>query len=124
MGNWWLSGGAAALVGLLPIADVLAQPILGSQQCETVYQGVPVQGHIQLEDWTAYHGTHRLYGLFHDPAGNQYEFEVFTNQSQGGVGGLWVNNMRHRETHVQVQMHQGGFTIVSEDGASASYTCR
>jgi hypothetical protein len=123
MGNWWPYPGAILLV-LQSLTGASAQAVLAAQQCQTVYQGVPIQGHIQLEDWTAYHGTHRLYGLFHDPAGNQYEFEVFTNQWEGGVGGLWINNARHREIHIQVRTHPGGFTIASEDGIAVDYACQ
>jgi hypothetical protein len=103
--------------------NTTAQTVIASEECETVYQGMLIRGALQLEDWTAYHGTYRLYGRFHDPLGNQYEFEVFTNQPQGGVGGLWVNGMRHRETHIQVIIQQGGFVIRSEDGITAAYRC-
>lgn len=124
MGNWWWRIGAAALAGLIGCCAALAQPVLASAECQTVYNGVLVKGRIQVEDWTAYHGTYRVYGLFFDPERNRYEFEVMTNQPEGGVGGLWVNGMRHRETHVQVQLYSTGFTIWSEDGARADYECR
>ena len=52
-------------------------------------------------EWLAYSKTHRVYGQFRDPSGNLIEFEVITNQP-GGVGGMWFNNARHREVHIEL----------------------
>ena len=69
-----------------------------------------------------YYDTHRIYGQFRDQRGNLIEFEILTNQP-GGVGGMWVNNARHREVRIQLQMLNDGFVVTGPAG-SARYFCQ
>jgi hypothetical protein len=111
---------ALVAAGLAPAADA---QVLMSKQCETMWQGHPIRGMVQIER-QIYYDTHRVYGNFRDDQGNLIEFEIMTNQPQG-VGGMWFNNARHRELHVRWQMlPDGGFVITGENGAAARYTCR
>jgi len=115
------------LAGLGLVAIALAAPaeaqVLVRKQCETVWQGHPVRGVVQIER-QVYYDTHRVYGNFRDDQNNLIEFEIMTNQPQG-VGGMWFNNARHRELHVHWQMlADGSFVITGENGAAARYTCR
>jgi hypothetical protein len=49
--------------------------------------------------------------------------EVFTNQP-AGMGGLWFNHARHRETRILLQRSGSGYLVRSEDGAAARLACR
>lgn len=117
----------ATFVGTLAltlcVADAAsAQAIVARQRCYTMYQGVPYQGSMQIERWD-HHGTHRVYGRFSDPAGTLVEMEVFTNQP-AGMGGLWFNHARHRETRILLQQAGGGYLVQTEDGGVAQLACR
>lgn len=114
---------AGILALLLSPADPAgAQAIVARHRCSTTYQGVPYQGLVQVERWS-YHDTHRIYGRFADPRGTLVELEVFTNQP-GGVGGLWVNHARHRETRIHLQWTGRGYLLRTEDGGAAVLACR
>ncbi len=112
---------AAALWALSgPPAAAAAQPV-SQQSCRGDYLGVPLTGVLTIERWTHY-DTHRIYGVFQDPTGNVYEIEVMTNQP-GGVGSAWMNGMRHRETYIELALHDGGFVIRTEDGVTSQFSC-
>ncbi len=65
-------------------------------------------------------GPGGFYGRFRDPPGNLIEFEVITNQP-GGVGGMWFNNVRHREIHIElVMIEDQTFDICSPAGTRAT----
>lgn len=116
-----LSIPALMLVMLLPNLAA-ATSVLGKWQCQTVVNGAAINGTYQLEDWRAYHNTLRHYGYFRSANGAVWEFEVFAGQG-GGVGGLWMNGMRHRETHIQLSVGGGGFVLHTEDGAIVNARC-
>jgi hypothetical protein len=111
------------LCGAVPglVADAHAQQIVSRQQCATNVNGSPVRGVVQIERWD-YHDTHRFYGQFSDAYGTLIELEVFTNQPQG-VGGMWYNHARHRETRIHVQQVQGGYVVTTEDGVVSRLAC-
>ena len=113
--------GTSVLV-LCVSGSAVAQAVLARQRCQTMFQGTPIEGQIQIERWS-YHDTHRIYGQFSNPAGTLIEMEVFTNQP-GGVGGMWFNHARHRETRIYLQRVGGGFVVRTEDGAAAQFACR
>jgi hypothetical protein len=113
---------AALAFGFCAVDGAAAQAIVARQRCQTTFQGVPYQGLMQIERWS-HHGTHRVYGRFHDPAGTLVEMEVFTNQP-AGVGGLWVNYARHRETRIHLQRAGNGYLVRTEDGAATRLACR
>jgi hypothetical protein len=101
--------------------DVAAQ-VLAQRECQTNWQGQVIRGVMQIE-WLPYSQTHRIYGQFRDPPGNLIEFEVITNQP-GGVGGMWFNNARHREIHIElVMLNERTFDIRGPAG-TARYVCR
>jgi hypothetical protein len=102
--------------------EVVAQNILMQRQCYTNFQGQVWRGVMQIER-LLYYDTNRIYGQFQDSYGNQAEFEVLTNQP-GGVGGLWLNHARHRETRIQLQLLNDGFVVTAEGGAAARYFCK
>jgi len=85
-------------------------------------QELTLSGVITLERWVSV-GSYRYYGRFLDPAENVYEFEVFTGRLDGGVGGLWLNGMRHRETFINLAVDQEGFMLRGEDGTTAAFGC-
>jgi hypothetical protein len=102
--------------------EVVARNILVQRQCYTNFQGQDWRGVMQIER-LLYYDTHRIYGQFRDSYGNLAEFEVLTNQP-GGVGGLWLNHARHRETRIQLQLLNDGFVVTAEGGAAARYFCK
>lgn len=102
--------------------SVSAQTIIAQKHCATNFQGNPIRGMMQVERWD-YYDTHRIYGQFQDGAGNLIELEVMTNQP-GGVGGLWFNHARHRETHIDLRIVGDGFVLRTEDGAVAQFVCQ
>jgi hypothetical protein len=110
-----------ALAGLL-VREVVAQNILIKRQCYTNFQGQVWRGVMQIER-LLYYDTHRISGQFRDAYGNLAEFEVLTNQP-GGVGGLWLNHARHRETRIQLQLLNDGFVVTAEGGVAARYFCQ
>ena len=117
----------SAVAGVIALALVVstgagAQAVIARQQCQTTFQGTPIWGVMQVERWS-YHDTHRVYGQFTNSAGTLIEMEVFTNQP-GGVGGMWFNHAKHRETRIQIQQVGGGFVVRTEDGAAARFACR
>jgi len=114
---------AAAIVILTLSLPAGAQQILSRQACQGSYGEVPIQGMVQIERWS-HERTHRIYGLMSDPQQTRIEFEVFTNQPQGGVGGVWVNGMQHRATHMQLVTTPQGFVIYPETGGQAVFTCQ
>jgi hypothetical protein len=100
-----------------------AQAIPKERQCYTNFQGQVWRGFLRIER-LLYDDTHRIYGHFQDSYGNLAEFEVLTNQP-GGVGGLWLNHARHRETRIQLQLlNDGGFVVTAEGGIAARYFCK
>jgi hypothetical protein len=100
-----------------------AQAIPKERQCYTNFQGQVWRGFLRIER-LLYDDTHRIYGHFQDSYGNLAEFEVLTNQP-GGVGGLWLNHARHRETRIQLQLlNDGGFVVTAEGGVAARYFCK
>ena len=64
-----------------------------------------------------------IYGQFHDPQRNLIEFEIITNQP-GGVGGMWFNNARHRETHIKLVVLNNQTFDIHGPAGSARYVCR
>jgi len=116
-------GLAALALAAAMLAPAAHAQVLMTRRCQTVWQGQPVVGVMQVER-LPYADTHRVYGQFRDPQNTLIEFEIMTNQYQG-VGGMWFNNARHREIHIHWQMMpDGGFVITGEGGASARYVCR
>jgi hypothetical protein len=109
----------ALLVG--GAADVVAQ-VLVQRECQTTWQGQPIRGVMQIE-WLPYSQTHRIYGRFSDPPGNLIEFEVITNQP-GGVGGMWFNNARHREIHIELALLSDRVFDIRGPAGVARYVCR
>jgi len=101
--------------------DVAAQ-VMAQRECETTWQGQVIRGVMQVE-WLPYSQTHRIYGQFRDPPGNLIEFEVITNQP-GGVGGMWFNNARHREIHIELVMLSDRVFDIRGPAGTARYTCR
>ena len=99
-----------------------AQQVLARQTCVGSLGGVELSGTLVLERWS-HARTFRYYGAFRDPAGNVYELEVFTGNLEGGVGGTWLNGMRHRETHINLRVFEGGFVVQTEDGIVVQYKC-
>lgn len=112
----------AALVFTATYCIDAAAQVVVQRECQTNWQGQAIRGVMQVE-WLPYSQTHRIYGQFRDPAGTLIEFEVLTNQP-GGVGGMWFNNARHREIHIElVMLDERTFDIRGEAG-SARYFCR
>jgi len=70
-----------------------------------------------------YSQTNRIYGQFHDAQRNLMEFEVITNQP-GGVGGMWFNNARHRETHITLVVLDNQTFDIHGPAGTARYVCR
>lgn len=103
------------------VKEVVAQNLLVQRRCQTNFQGQVWRGVMQIER-LLYYDTNRIYGQFQDSLGNLAEFEVLTNQP-GGVGGLWLNHARHRETRIQLQLLEDGFVVTAETGAAARYFC-
>jgi hypothetical protein len=101
--------------------DVAAQ-VMAQRECETTWQGQVIRGVMQVE-WLPYSQTHRIYGQFRDPPGNLIEFEVITNQP-GGVGGMWFNNARHREIHIELVMLSDRVFDIHGPAGTARYMCR
>ena len=109
------------LFGLAGATDVAAQ-VMAQRECETNWQGQVIRGVMQVE-WLPYSQTHRIYGQFRDPPGNLIEFEVITNQP-GGVGGMWFNNARHREIHIELVMLSDRVFDIRGPAGTARYMCR
>ena len=99
-----------------------AAQVLSQRECETNWQGQTIRGVTQIE-WLPYSQTHRIYGRFFDPSNNLIEFEVLTNQP-GGVGGMWFNNARHREIHIELVMLNERTFDIRGDAGTARYFCR
>jgi hypothetical protein len=113
---------AVTAVAVAARHPAVAQNVIAQHRCTTQYQGMPINGVLSVERWS-HHDTHRVYGQFQDARGTLYELEVFTNQP-GGVGGMWVNHARHRETRIHLQMVSNGFVVQMEDGGVVQFVCR
>lgn len=112
---------AMTLAAVLASAQPAAAQTAMTRPCHGVYQGVPVEGVLVVSRMmTAMRWEIR--GYFQDPYRNTYEFEVLT-PGAGGTGGLWINSQRHRESHVFVQLLEGGFTLRLEDGQVVPFRC-
>jgi hypothetical protein len=109
------------LVGFLA-QEAVAQNLLMRRQCHTDFQGQVWRGVMQIER-LLYYDTNRIYGQFRDSYGNLAECEVLTSQP-GGVGGLWLNHAKHRETRIHLQLLNDGFVVTAEGGAAARYFCK
>ena len=106
------AGIAAAPAGASPVMQAA---------CDGAYRGAALHGVLSVSRiMTAMQWE--ISGRFVDPMRNVYEFEVLTPNS-GGTGGLWRNGARHRESHVFVQLYQGGFGIRLESGETLRFTC-
>jgi hypothetical protein len=113
---------AVAFVLCATFSSGTAAQILAQRECQTNWQGQVIRGVMQIE-WLPYSQTHRIYGQFRDPPGNLIEFEVITNQP-GGVGGMWFNNARHREIHIELVMLNDRTFDIRGDAGTARYVCR
>lgn len=80
-------------------------------QCKGRIVGYPVTGQISVEYLITF-STYRHYGSFRDTQGNTLEMEVNSNQN-GGVGSVWLNGARHRETQVELQ-YDGNQVFIRE----------
>ena len=119
------AGGLVALALCLPLGASAAagQEILAVRACTGVGEASGISGLLQLERWIT-SAPFRYYGRFQDAAGNLHELEVRTADTGGGVGSVWTNGMRHRETHVHLAVAADtAFVLRSEDGAVVSYRC-
>ena len=96
--------------------------LLSQRQCQTTWQGQVIRGIVQVER-LPYSQTNRIYGQFHDPQRNLMEFEVVTNQP-GGVGGMWFNNARHRETHITLVVLDNQTFDIHGPAGTARYACK
>jgi hypothetical protein len=121
MPSRWTFASALIFAFLTFASDAMAQ-VLSQRQCQTTWQGQLIQGVVQVE-WLPYSQTHRIYGQFRDPPGNLIEFEVITNQP-GGVGGMWFNNARHREIHIELAILDERTFDIRGDAGTARYFCR
>ncbi|MEM0989670.1 MAG: hypothetical protein AAGK00_12365 [Pseudomonadota bacterium] len=101
----------ALFFATFPVTDAVAK-VLGRWQCTAQYQGVPLQGHYQLEYWTR-SGIYVHTGRLQAANGTVYDFEV-QSDIMAGVGGVWQNNQRHREVHMQFLAYRGGFRITTD----------
>jgi hypothetical protein len=112
----------AAFVFAVTLGIEVAAQVVTQRECQTNWQGQVIRGVVEIE-WLPYSQTNRIYGQFRDPPGNLMEFEVITNQP-GGVGGMWFNHARHRETHIElVILNNQSFDIRGPAG-TARYVCR
>jgi len=112
----------ALALALALAAPALAQKLLGRAACEGRLDGQPLTGEYRKEYWSHY-DTYRHAGTFTDPRGNRYDFAVFTASDQG-VGGAWMNHMKHRETRVFFRADPGGFILRDETGQVLRFTCK
>ena len=96
--------------------------LLSQRQCQTTWQGKLIRGIVQVER-LPYSQTNRIYGRFHDERRNLMEFEVITNQP-GGVGGMWFNNARHRETHITLVVLDNRTFDIHGPAGTARYACK
>jgi hypothetical protein len=101
--------------------EVRAQ-VLSQRECQTTWQGRVIRGIVQVER-LPYSQTNRIYGQFRDTQRNLMAFEVITNQP-GGVGGMWFNNARHRETHITLVMLNNQTFAIHGPAGTARYVCR
>lgn len=69
-------------------------------------------------------GRVHLFGDLRDQNQNRVNFEVFLHPNGQGTGSTWVNDMRHRETYMQLVLKPGGFNIFPEIGGVAQFTCQ
>jgi len=118
---WFVVRALALVFAGAANTDVAAQ-VLSQRQCETTWQGQTIRGVMQIE-WLPYSQTHRIYGRFFDQSNTLIEFEVLTNQP-GGVGGMWFNNARHREIHIDLVMLNERTFDIRGDAGIAHYVCR
>jgi hypothetical protein len=116
----------AAAVLAAAAQSSFGQAVLAQQSCAGQYQGaagvMPLQGTVTLERWS-HERTFRHYGQFQDAMGQVHEFEVFSG-GEGGVGSVWTNGARHRESRIQLSVVQGGYVIQIEDGSVAQLQCQ
>ncbi len=96
--------------------------LLSQRQCQTTWQGQVIRGVVQVER-LPYSQTNRIYGQFHDAQRNLMEFEVITDQP-GGVGGMWFNNARHRETHITLVVLDNQTFDIHGPAGTARYACK
>ena len=116
----------AAAIAVAGSSASFAQAVLAQQSCTGQYQGaagkIPLQGTVTLERWS-HEGAFRHYGQLQDGMGQVHEFEVFSG-GEGGVGSVWTNGARHRESRIQLSVVQGGYVIQIEDGSVAQLQCQ
>jgi hypothetical protein len=112
----------AAVIVCCTLGSGAVAQVLVQRECQTTWQGQLIRGVMQVE-WLAYSQTHRVYGQFRDPPGNLIEFEVITNQP-GGVGGMWFNNARHREVHIELVFLDERTFDIRGDAGTARYFCK
>ncbi len=118
----FVSGFAVAFLFAVTSGIDVAAQVVSQRECQTNWQGQVIRGVVQIE-WLPYSQTNRIYGQFRDPPGNLIGFEVITYQP-GGVGGMWFNHARHRETHIElVILNNQSFDIHGPAG-TARYVCR
>jgi hypothetical protein len=118
----WLTTLVVVLIVDWPVEPAAAQEIGGQYACGGGYSGVQMQGVFVIERWTTMR-AYRYYGQFQDTMGNLQEFEVFS-PTESGTGSTWANGARHRETFINFQLAQNGFTIQTEDGILAQFQCQ
>ena len=91
-------------------------------QCSGQFAGTPLQGQL-LVQYLSYSQTYGYYGTLFDASGTRYDFEVISNQN-GGVGGAWVNHMRHRASQIEMRYSGNQMSIVNLDtGQRGMFQC-
>lgn len=91
--------------------------------CEGTFAGFPLTGHFKVDYWPR-SGTYSHTGVFEDRQGNRYDLEVISNQN-GGVGSVWRNRERHRESRIEMRYSGNQFVIADLDnGGSGQFFCK
>lgn len=109
------------LMAILSVGQGAAAQTVRTAQCAAVVDGVSLSGQYQKEFWR-HHNTYRHAGVFLDTKGNRYDFEVFSGSDEG-VGGAWMNHMKHRYTQIDFKAYPGGLSLVSRDGQVLTFRC-